>query len=85
MCANCGENESVWLDTVKGDILADGSVSDGSGEYMPVCIDCYDDPDERTYELLREFHGVGETDVVKEYVTATDADGTIHTGYRWAQ
>ena len=42
-CQNCHENEGLWLDAVKGEILSDGSVSDGSGEYLSVCLDCYDE------------------------------------------
>ena len=42
-CSICHENEVIWLDTVKGEILADGSVSDGSGEYLTICLDCYDE------------------------------------------
>ena len=42
-CAICHENEALWLDTVRGELLADGSVSDGAGEYLSVCLDCYDE------------------------------------------
>jgi hypothetical protein len=54
LCKNCGEDEALWLDTLKGDILADGSVSDGTGEYMPVCYDCYEsfDGDDGAREIL---------------------------------
>ena len=62
LCSICHENEVIWLDTVKGEILADGTVSDGSGEYMPVCIDCYDEGSEDTLSILRDW-SLGESKV----------------------
>ena len=43
LCSICHENEALWLDTVRGELLSDGSVSDGAGEYLSVCLDCYDE------------------------------------------